>query len=296
MTRCGAAGLDGNSPERRARAPAHRVAPVTLPPTLHAFSRGVTGIRSWQWPGDSPTTLLLHGIGNYARYWDFFADAVAVRLQLIATDARGHGESGRPAGEYAPHEFVADAVAVLNALGIDRALVVGHSMGGTHAIRLAAAHPDRVVQLVVVDAGPEPLPEGAERARRLSLERPERFANTGEAFAYLRRTSPGYAEEVYANRLRWLFRDEDGGLAWRSSHDALTSIMTGARRGDLWDALRAIRCPVLLVRGTRSNVLSADVAQRMVETVANGRLIELDAGHNVPLDRPTELANVVADF
>jgi pimeloyl-ACP methyl ester carboxylesterase len=239
---------------------------------------------------------LLHGIGNYARYWDFFADAVAGRLRLIATDARGHGESGRPAEGYAPQEFVADAVAVLDALAIDRALVVGHSMGGTHAIRVAATHPERVTRLVVVDAGPEPLPEGAERARRLSLERPERFANADEALAYLYRTSPGYADAVYANRLRWLFSEKDGGLVWRSSHAALTSIMTGARRGDLWDALRAIRCPVLLVRGTRSNVLSADVAQRMVKTLANGRLIELDAGHNVPLDRPTELANVVADF
>jgi len=169
-------------------------------------------------------------------------------------------------------------------------------MGGTHAIRLAAAHPDRVKRLVVVDAGPDPLPEGAERARRLSLERPERFANTDEALAYLRRTSPGYADEIYTNRLRWLFREEDDGLGWRSSSDALASIMNGARRGDLWDALRAIRCPVLLVRGTRSNVFSAAVAQRMVERVADGRLIELDAGHNVALDRPKELADAVLAF
>jgi len=269
---------------------------VTLPPTPHSFSRGVTAIRAWEWPGDPPPTLLLHGIGNYGRYWDFFADAVAGRLRLIATDARGHGESGRPRGDYAPQEFVADAVAVLDALAIDRALIIGHSMGGTHAIRLAAAHPDRVERLVVVDAGPEPMSEGAERARRLSLERPEHFTNADEALAYLHRNSPGYADEVYTNRLRWLFREEDGGLAWRSSHDALTSIMTGARRGDLWNAVRAIRCPVLLVRGTRSNVLSADVAQRMVKTLAHGRLIELGAGHNVALDRPKELADAVVAF
>jgi len=269
---------------------------VTQPPTAHAFTRETVALRAWEWPGDPPATLLLHGIGNYARYWDFFADAIAGRLRLIATDARGHGESGRPPGDYAPEEFVADAVAVLDALAVDHAILVGHSMGGTHAIRLAAVHPDRVPRLVIVDAGPEPMPAGAERARRLSLERPERFTNTHEALAYLRQTSPGYADEVYANRLRWLFREEEVGLAWRSSHDALTSIMTGARRGDLWDALRAIRCPVLLVRGTRSNVLSAEVAQRMVTTLADGRLIELDAGHNVALDRPTELAKAVVGF
>jgi pimeloyl-ACP methyl ester carboxylesterase len=138
--------------------------------------------------------------------------------------------------------------------------------------------------------------EGSERARRLSLERPERFEYADEALAYLRRTSPGYSEDVYANRMRWLFREDAGDVVWRSSHDALASIFSKARRDELWDALRAIRCPVLLVRGTRSNVLSADVAKRMLETLRDGRLIELDAGHNVALDRPKELAGGVVAF
>ena len=264
-------------------------------PSAHTVTRDAVALKAWEWPGNPPATLLLHGIGNYGRCWDFFADAIAGRLRLVATDARGHGESGRPAEGYTPQEFVADAMAVLDALAIERAVVVGHSMGGTHAIRLAAARSDRVERLVVVDAGPEPMREGAERARRLSLERPERFEYADDALAYLRRTSPGYSEEVYANRMRWLFREDAGDVVWRSSRDALASIMFGAR-GDLWDALRAIRCPVLLVRGTRSNVLSAEVAKRIIETLADGRLIELDAGHNVALDRPSELADAVAAF
>src|SRR6185503_19381942 len=270
-------------------------------PTAHTFTRKANGaetieLRAWEWLADAPAVLLLHGIGNYGRYWDFFADAVAGRLRLIATDARGHGESGKPAKGYAPQDFVADALAVLDALAIERALIVRHSMGGTHAIRLAAAHPERVERLVVIDAGPEPMPEGSERARRLSLERPVRFEDADQALAYLRRTSPGYSEEVYANRMRWLFREDAADVVWRSSRDALASIMSGASRGSLWDALRAIRCPVLLVRGTRSNVLSADVAQRMITALAYGRLVELDTGHNVPLDRPKELAEAVVEF
>jgi esterase len=268
---------------------------MAKPPKAHEFTRGAVAIRAWEWAGQPPAALLLHGIGNYARYWDFFADAVDGKLRLVATDARGHGESGRPADEYTPDDFVADALAVLDSLKVERALLVGHSMGGTHAIRLAAAHADRVEKLVVVDAGPEPLPEGAERARRLSLERPERFEYADDALAYLRRTSPGYSEEIYANRMRWLFKEDAGDYVWRSSRDALGAIMTGAR-GDLWDALRTVRCPVLIVRGTRSNVLSADVAQRMVRTVADGQLLELDAGHNIALDRPRELADAVIEF
>ena len=268
---------------------------MTPTPTAHAFSRGSVELRAWEWPGDPPPTLLLHGIGNYGRYWDFFADAIAGRLRLIAPDARGHGESGKPAEGYTPEEFVADAVAVLDALAIERAMLVGHSMGGTHAIRLAAAHPVRVERLVIVDAGTEAMREGSERTRRLSLERPERFEYADDALAYLRRTSPGYSEDVYRNRMRWLFREDAGDLVWRSSRDALASIMS-SRGGDLADALRAVRCPVLLVRGTRSNVLAADVAKRMVESLPDGRLVELDAGHNVALDRPKELAAAVMAF
>ncbi|TMG58201.1 MAG: alpha/beta hydrolase [Chloroflexi bacterium] len=201
----------------------------------------------WTWPGAAPPTLLLHGIGNYGRYWDLFADAIT------------------------------DALAVLDRIGIKRAVIVGHSMGGLHSINLAARHPERVLALVIVDASPDPLPQGAERAQRLLTGRPERFADRAAARAYLERTSPGYAAAVYENRLAFAFREEDGGLVWRSDAGALRRIMSGRMPAeDRWDALASITCPTLVVRGTRSNVLSEDVARRMVQTLADGRLMELD--------------------
>jgi pimeloyl-ACP methyl ester carboxylesterase len=183
---------------------------------------------------------------------------------------------------------------VLDVYAPSRAAVVGHSMGGAHAIQLAAKHPERVSHLVIVDSSAEPLPEGAERARRLSLERPDRFAHLKEAMEYVRRTSPGYSEPVYENRARWLFRKTIDGTIWRSSAASLRAILddTG-RHGDMWQSLATIRCPTLIVRGTRSNVLSAEVARRMVAALRDGRMLELDAGHNVPLDRPNELADAV---
>ena len=261
-------------------------------PARGALVREGTELVYWTWPGAAPPTLLLHGIGNYGRYWDLFADAIAGRLELIAPDARGHGESGRPADGYAPADFVADALAILDRLGIDRAVVVGHSMGGLHSINLAARHPERVQSLVIVDASPDPLPQGAERAQRLLTGRPARFADRAAARAYLERTSPGYSAAVYENRLAFAFREQNGGLVWRSDPAALKRIMSGRMpAGDRWDALSSIACPTLVVRGTRSNVLSEEVARRMVQRLADGRLMELDAGHNVPLDRPRELAD-----
>lgn len=254
-----------------------------------------------EWPGGDPPTLLLHGIGNYGRYWDLVAREIGGRLRLVAPDARGHGASGRPdADVYAPREFVADALAILDALGVERALVVGHSMGGSHALHLAADHPDRVIGLMLVDVGVEPMREGSERARRLTMTRPESFTGRGEAEAYLRTTSPGYRDEVYANRLDHLFREEDGRLAWRSSSPALARIMSSRTEKDArWAALAAVRCPLVIVRGTRSNVLASGIADRMRRERALARpgvrteLVELDAGHNVPLDRPRELADAI---
>ena len=261
-------------------------------PTRHTVTRDGTELVYWTWPGVGPPTLLLHGIGNYGRYWDLFADAVAGRLTLVAADARGHGESGRPKDGYAPADFAADALAVLDDLPIERAVVVGHSMGGLHSINLAARHPERMRALVIVDASPDPLPAGAERAQRLLTGRPARFKDRSEARAYLERTSPGYAAAVYENRLAFAFREENGALAWRSDPAALERIMSGRMpTEDRWGALESIACPTLVVRGTRSNVLSEEVAHEMVRTLADGRLMELDAGHNVPLDRPRELAD-----
>jgi esterase len=261
-------------------------------PTRHAVIRDGTELVYWTGPAAGPPALLLHGIGNYGRYWDLFADAVGERLTLIAPDARGHGESGRPADGYAPADFMADALAVLDAAGTEHAVVVGHSMGGLHSINLAARHPERVRALVIVDASPDPLPDGAQRAQRLLTGRPPRFRDRVEARAYLERTSPGYPAAVYENRLAFAFHEEDGALVWRSDPAALERIMRARMPAeDRWHALATIDCPTLVVRGTRSNVLSEVVAQRMAQTLADGRLMELEAGHNVPLDRPRELAD-----
>ncbi len=258
--------------------------------------RSVGGLHVWEWPAGAPPALLLHGIGNYGRYWDLFADAVAGRLRLVAPDARGHGESAKPATGYEPREFVADAAAVMDALGLERPLVVGHSMGGFHAAALTLAHPDRVRALVLVDVGPRVEQAAMSRARRLSLGRPDRFPDEASALAYLRRTSPGYSDAVYENRMRWVFEPDGDGLVWRSSKDALAQILDTPNDAEVWERIEEIACPVLVVRGTRSTALAEATARDMIARLRNASLVELDAGHNVALDRPRELAEAVVAF
>jgi len=100
---------------------------------------------------------------------------------------------------------------------------------------------------------------------------------------------------VYANRMEHVFRREsDGALVWRSGTDALLQILSGpARSTDAWRALETLPMPVLVVRGTRSPTLSRATYQRMLETIPHVTGLELDAGHNVQLDRPAELADAI---
>ena len=267
-------------------------------PASHAVPGPAGTLVCWEWPGGEPPALLLHGIGNYGRVWDFVAAEVAGRLRLVAPDARGHGDSVAPETGYRPEDFVADAIAILDATGLARPLVVGHSMGGAHAMALAATHPDRLRGLVLVDVGPEIGHEGGDRARRLSLGRPDAFPDEAAALAYLRETSPGYSDAVYANRIAHGFRrTATGGLEWRSRKDALPQILGGpARSADAWRALETFAMPVLVVRGTRSPSLSAETYRRMLSVIPRVSGLELDAGHNVQLDRPAELAEAIVRF
>ena len=106
----------------------------------------------WEWPGEEPALLCLHGLTANGRCWDALAERVEQRL--IAVDLRGRGLSDKPPPEqYGLHRHAQDTVDLLHALGIDSAIAIGWSMGAWVATRLAADHPGLVSQLVLIDGG-----------------------------------------------------------------------------------------------------------------------------------------------
>ncbi len=119
--------------------------------------------------GNAPTVLLLPTWSIvHAGHWKFQVPVLARRHRVITMDGRGNGRSGRPTdpAAYAVGEYVADAVAVLDATGTDRAVIAGMSLGGPRAVSLAASHPDRVLGAVLMapsidslSTEPEPAPE-----------------------------------------------------------------------------------------------------------------------------------------
>jgi lipase len=151
-----------------------------------------------QWPGDSAPgdspVLAIHGITANHRAWGMVAPLVP--RPVVAPDLRGRGGSGQLPGPYGMTAHAADCVAVLDALGIEQAVVVGHSMGGFVASVLAHRYPDRVARLVLVDGGaPLVLPDGVDieaalgpALARLSL----RFASHAEYHDFWRQ-HPSFA-------------------------------------------------------------------------------------------------------
>ncbi|MFF2370227.1 alpha/beta hydrolase [Agromyces sp. NPDC058110] len=129
-----------------------------------SFAAPVAGglLAGGQWRPDAAGTpvLAVHGITASHRSWDVFAEGLPGR-RVIAPDLRGRGRSNALPAPYTLVQHADDLVAVLDALGVDRAHVVGHSMGAFVSVRLAERHPDRVAGLSLVDGGlPVPNPDG----------------------------------------------------------------------------------------------------------------------------------------
>lgn len=148
----------------------------------------------------APPVIAIHGITSTSRTWLAIARALEDRASLIAIDLRGRGRSNALPPPFGIDAHVRDVIAVLDHFGLDRGVIVGHSLGAYIAARLATLHPDRVDNLVLVDGGLT-IPESTDVD-------PEEFM---EAFL-----GPTLA------RLRMTFADLDAYYAWWAEHPAVT--------------------------------------------------------------------------
>lgn len=110
--------------------------------------------------GDGAPIVLLHGSNADLHTWEAWAQDLKATHRVIRFDQVGHGLTGPdPAHDYSRANFTADIAEVLDALGIERAIIAGNSMGGKHALSFAVSYPERVAGLILVDGSGAPLPE-----------------------------------------------------------------------------------------------------------------------------------------
>jgi pimeloyl-ACP methyl ester carboxylesterase len=255
--------------------------------TLRALEWGVPG---------RPGLCFLHGGSAHAHWFDGVAPTFADRYHVLSLDQRGHGESDWPAvSAYATSDFVSDLVGVFDALGWERAALVGHSMGGHNAMCCAAWHPDRVSALVIADSRPSLPSERLERMHRRGHRGPWRHETLGAAlqsFRLLPRET--VADPAFLEHLaRAGIVERNGRFLYRFDPEA----NGGRRPTDAWPLLERIAAPTLLVRAEHSPVLTPAMAQEIAKRIARVRLEEI-AGtyHHLVLDAPAAFSAVLDGF
>jgi pimeloyl-ACP methyl ester carboxylesterase len=259
----------------------------------------VNGLRlhALEWGNPArPPLLFLHGGFAHAHWWDQVAPTFADRYHVLSLDQRGHGESQWPDPPgYRTEDFAADLVSLMDRLGWETMILVGHSMGGHNAMAFTAWSPNRVAALVIVDSRPAVSPARLATMRHRG-DRPLRTYASAELAAERFRLLPPETTAP-ASLLGHLARAgivERGG-GWVYRFDPATN---GKRVPvDAWPLLPEIGCPTLVVRGESSPVLTRETAQAILKRISGARLAEIPGTyHHLMLDRPAAFASVLDGF
>lgn len=264
----------------------------------------VNGVRlrylDWGNEGKQPL-VCFHGHTQQAHLFDEFAEAMSPYFHVYAVDQRGHGGSQWAADGYARGKFVADLGAFLDALSLQKVVLVGHSMGGWNSLLYTPDNQDRVDKIILIDISAEP----SETSKQMSAARPPtpmEFATFEEAFAWARTMNPFATEE----RLRKDVKDrtrqrEDGKWTWKADSALFNTPLRDSSDEEMiaryWKSLETITCPILEVRGTGSVLVSDEIIERMRKI--NPRISVVDiagAGHNVSMDKPEEFIKAARGF
>ncbi len=220
--------------------------------------------------GDGTPVVLLHGLSGYPGEWAESAAFLTPRHRVVAPELRGE-----------------DVEPWLEGLGLGPAAVVGQSLGGFAAFRLAAARPDLVSRVVVAEATPSEDP-GVSATVRAWLEGwPVPFADRDAAVAFFGDHNRG---RTWAAGLV----ERDGGLWPRFDIDTEVGMLAAFERS-YWDEWDAIHCPILIVRAATGE--GDDDFGKMVERQPTAQLVEIpDAGHDLHLDQPERWQAALGPF
>jgi 3-oxoadipate enol-lactonase len=245
----------------------------------------------WASTGDGTPVLLIQGLG-YGRWgWDPIVPGLSEWYRALSFDNRGIGESDKPEGPYTAEQMAEDALQVLDDAGVERAHVVGASLGGMIAQVVAAARPDRVDRLVLcctTPGGPDavPMPDVTTRLFAQAAELDPAVALRLFVENALGSNPPsGLAEEIYARRLA----NPPDPVGWQAQASAgLTFAGVPTEK---------ITAPTLVLHGTEDNVVDHGNARQLADRIA-GAHVELlaGAGHMFFWERPDETVRILRKF
>jgi pimeloyl-ACP methyl ester carboxylesterase len=266
----------------------------------------VNGLRIhyFEWKGRGARPLvLMHGLRDYAYYWQDCANRLLDEFHIFAPDQRGHGESESAPGGYLVWALASDLAKFVDAVGLERFDLVGLSLGSRTSMAYARENSLRLKHLVLCDMGPQMAKVGAVGLKddmTSKADRPPSSFTLEQAMSFYREQWPSL-DEVSLRRMiqNSLEQGEDGTYSNRYDR-RLADITTKAAIPEidfLWDSLTHVQCPALVMRGERSPILDDEISGRMVRSLPHGQLyVFKDTGHSLPRLRPEGFASAVRAF
>jgi 2-succinyl-6-hydroxy-2,4-cyclohexadiene-1-carboxylate synthase len=250
--------------------------------------------------GDGAPVMLLHGFTGCAQSWNLLQEALAARFTTIIPDLLGHGRSDAPDDpeRYRVERTVADLIAILDGLGLERTHLLGYSMGGRVALAAAIAHPERIASLILESASPGLAGDSERRARIASDNALADLAERDGIDAFVARweQTPLFATqqrlpEPVRERLHYQrLANNPRGLA-----NNLRGLGTGVQPS-LWDRLGELAMPCLLMAG-ELDAKFVGIAHRMADAIDGARIaIVTGAGHTIHLEEPVNFERLVMEF
>ena len=239
-----------------------------------------------------PALLFVHGLTDSGHYWRPVLDRMPGGHEIVLYDARGHGRSEQPASGYTYDQLADDLAAVIGALGLERPIVIGHSMGAATAALMAARYPGLARAVVLEDppAGRDPSPDVLQKIYddwRADLMDTKSLSRD-EMLAKVHANRAGWADADYAE---WL---DDKTLV---APQALEIIRTP---GTPWfDLIENVECPILLVTGDPAlgALVTPDFAEGLAARWQNGRVVNIPSvGHSIRRGEPARYAAAVNEF
>jgi pimeloyl-ACP methyl ester carboxylesterase len=257
----------------------------------------------WGDPRNRDVLVCVHGLTRTGRDFDALARELCGRWRVVCPDVAGRGESDRLAdpAHYVVPQYVADMVTLIARLDVETVNWLGTSMGGLVGMALAALHGSPVRKLILNDAAPVIAKSALERIGSYVGAAPM-FASLEEAEKYVRTIAAPFGEHSDAQWRTladtWVRRNDDG--TWRPHYDLRIAEAYRAtlpeKDLELWPLYDAVRCPTLLIRGERSDLVSRDTAAAMGRRGPKAKVVEVrGVGHAPTLLHADQIA-LVRDF
>lgn len=243
--------------------------------------------------------LCLHGLTRNSADFEDLADHLATHYRVLAPDVRGRGQSQWDPEwtNYHVGTYSNDIIALLAHLGVKKAMVIGTSMGGLIAMTVQATMPGLWSAVVLNDIGPEIAQAGLDRLKGYVGVKAD-IRNWDDAAAYVRRLNegqlPGLSDADWGRIARRMLHEGAEGRPVPAYDPALARLMAqpqGSPVPDLWPLFDGLRnLPLLLLRGSFSDLLTPETARKMAERHSNITLVEIpNRGHAPLLDEPPAL-------